>query len=217
MSLTSQQKLLNFINIHEFSDFMEQYECDDEVRNDFTKHNYYDMLMAVFNNKNFVNNYITNKINEQYGIPNLQEEKQLQYVTATYYVEECFKVPRNIDLNDKSQVKEYYVKFDKLYINLTNGKKIEVDNDGWINNYDYKYPIDIELHNNENFDEDDFKEVNIEPEPIVTKVRRVNINLQNRKKTDEDGIYLLDQDNNIYNANTKEEIGKVIDNKIIFN
>lgn len=133
---------------------------------------------------------------------------------VTYYDEDVFKIPTNINLENKDQVKSYHVKWNVLYIILTNDKVIEVNSEGW--EHEKKIPDDMELFTADDLgiEEDGFKEANLEPEPKVTKVRRVNINLENRKKTDEDGIYLLDQDNNIYDANTKELIGMVINGNI---
>ena len=78
---------------------------------------------------------------------------------ANYSVSECFVIPDNINLEDKSQVAGYYVKYLTLYIELTNGEIIEVENQGWIHNNDFKYPsndeTEIDDAYNHGFDEDD--------------------------------------------------------------
>jgi len=49
-----------------------------------------------------------------------------QMLVATYNVFSYFEVPDDIDLEDKTQVFSYNVKWDILYIELTNGKVIKV-------------------------------------------------------------------------------------------
>lgn len=62
-------------------------------------------------------------------------------VRAKYTCEEQFKVPIGIDLEDKSQVENWGVKWNTLHIWLTNGKHIEVN--GYYNQpreFDWKRP-----------------------------------------------------------------------------
>lgn len=68
--------------------------------------------------------------------------EQKNVVIATYTVEECFKIPIGIDLTNKDQVKNWWIKYNYLQIELTDGKRLEVNAQGWVNNCDYKYPDD---------------------------------------------------------------------------
>jgi hypothetical protein len=61
-------------------------------------------------------------------------------VRVSYTQEEYFCVPSNIDLEDKTQVKFWGVKYNTLHIVLTNGKELEIEAEGHINSVDYKYP-----------------------------------------------------------------------------
>jgi hypothetical protein len=86
---------------------------------------------------------------------------------ATYTVEESFVIPKNIDLENEEKVESYWVKYNTLHIKLTNGKHIEIDNQGWVNNYDYKYPSNDETRIEEGCDyglddeDEEFNEVDI--------------------------------------------------------
>jgi hypothetical protein len=75
-----------------------------------------------------------------------------QAVFATYSVTEKFKVPKGIDLNAPGV--SYFVKWNKLHIDLPNGKSLEVE--GAYNvphEFDWKRPD--EYYDNDDSDEDD--------------------------------------------------------------
>ena len=63
-------------------------------------------------------------------------------VTVKYTICEAFKVPKDIDLEDTSQVDYWYVKWNILHIVKTNGEELQVNSQGWIHNADYKNPDD---------------------------------------------------------------------------
>ena len=91
-------------------------------------------------------------------------EQSLKCVKVSYHHYDCFVVPKNINLEDKTQVKEWWVKYNTLHILLTNGKHIEIESQGWDNNY--KYPDEQELLEYDEvgcIDEDDegFEPVNL--------------------------------------------------------
>ena len=95
-------------------------------------------------------------------------------VKVTYHVYDVFCIPKNINLEDKSQVKGWSVKWNKLYITLTNGKKLEISSMGWKDDFDYKYPDGdseiLELDEVGCIDEDDegFNEVDIHNDEEVS-------------------------------------------------
>ncbi len=70
--------------------------------------------------------------------------EQKKVLIATYIVEECFKIPIGLDLENEDQVKEWGVKYNTLYIVLANDKVLEIQPQNWIHNYDYKYPSNDE-------------------------------------------------------------------------
>lgn len=86
-------------------------------------------------------------------------------VKVTYYLDDVFCIPKNINLEDKSQVKDWCIKWNVLHITLTNGKELEISAQGVIEGYDYKYPDEKEILGLEGvcIDEDDegFNEVDI--------------------------------------------------------
>ena len=59
---------------------------------------------------------------------------------VNYSVDEAFAIPSNINLEDKTQVEYWWVKYLTLHILLTSGKEIEVKPQGWIDNNDFKWP-----------------------------------------------------------------------------
>ena len=61
-------------------------------------------------------------------------------VRVTYCVEDVFCIPKNINLEDKTQVESWGVKWNVLHIYLTNGKELKILSRGWIDNYNFKYP-----------------------------------------------------------------------------
>lgn len=92
-------------------------------------------------------------------------------VIASYVVEECFKVPSNIDLENKEQVESYFVKYNILHIKLKNGKEIKVDNCGWIHEHDFKHPEKVAVADAEEYmyDESDFEKVDIDVKNLEKK------------------------------------------------
>ena len=76
-------------------------------------------------------------------------------VIVKYTITDAFKVPKDIDLEDTSQVNYWYVKWNKLHIVKTNGEELEIDSQGWIYNADYKYP-DSDNENGEIQDAEDY-------------------------------------------------------------
>jgi hypothetical protein len=75
-------------------------------------------------------------------------------VIAHYAINEAFKIPDGIDLDNDKQVKDWGVKWNTLYIYMVDGTEIEVEGVGY---YDYKRPQDatIEDASDWNLDEDD--------------------------------------------------------------
>jgi hypothetical protein len=85
-------------------------------------------------------------------------------VRVTYSVDDCFKIPTNVDLENKNQVDYWYVKWNILHINLTNGKTLTINSEGWINEIDLKTPSDdpvIESSECIGLDDKDFVEADL--------------------------------------------------------
>ena len=94
-------------------------------------------------------------------------------VRVTYSVDDCFKVPSNIDLENEEQVDCWYVKWNILHIMLTNGKMLEIDSEGWFREFDLKRPSDDPVIEpaeyvgleDENFEEADLNNGNEKEKP----------------------------------------------------
>jgi hypothetical protein len=67
-----------------------------------------------------------------------------QYVIAKYTVSERFEVPEGVDLNDKNQVKQWFVKWNVLHIIFADESAIAVNGDGWIDGVDQYKTADSE-------------------------------------------------------------------------
>lgn len=65
-------------------------------------------------------------------------------VRVTYCVEDVFYIPKNINLEDKTQVESWGIKYNVLHIYLANGKKLEISSRGDIHSFDYKYPSNFD-------------------------------------------------------------------------
>ena len=95
---------------------------------------------------------------------------------ATYYPREVFfKIPKNIDLEDKSKVEEYWVKWNMLFIKFIDGtiQKIECCQE---NDEEYKHPENTEVKDRDDYgwfsdseeeDEDDEEEEEENTEDLV--------------------------------------------------
>jgi len=79
-----------------------------------------------------------------------------QRLRVTYTHDDEFIIPHGIDLNDESQVIYHTVKWNILHIKLKDGKKLEIEAEGHIHEYDFKYPDNEEI-------------VEIEIEPTIFK------------------------------------------------
>ena len=67
-------------------------------------------------------------------------------IRATYTAEDIFKIPPHIDLENKSQVKYWFVKWNILTINLTDGDCIEISSEyDEPSNFDWKSPDETAL------------------------------------------------------------------------
>ena len=85
-------------------------------------------------------------------------------VRVTYSVDDCFKVPSNVDLENKKQVDCWYVKWNILHILLTNGKMLKIDSEGWFREFDLKRPNEspvIESADCAGIDDEDFVEADL--------------------------------------------------------
>lgn len=68
-------------------------------------------------------------------------------VVVEYTLNEVFKIPKNINLKDKSVVEYWYVKCNILRIGLVDGTELEIEPEGWINNTEYMNPNEQTIQN----------------------------------------------------------------------
>jgi len=65
-------------------------------------------------------------------------------IRATYSHDEEFKIPIGVDLNDKSQVASWGIKWNILWITYADdGREEEIEGEGWIHDFDYKRPESV--------------------------------------------------------------------------
>jgi hypothetical protein len=87
--------------------------------------------------------------------PKPKEKKPRMVVRAIYRVENEFRIPRGIDLEDKEQVDSWGIKWDTMEIFLKNGQIIEVNPTFSIGDHDMKRPDDTVIDEDDNQDDDD--------------------------------------------------------------
>ena len=58
---------------------------------------------------------------------------------------DLFKIPDGIDLQDETAVKNWYVKWGVLNIQLADETELEVKAEGWSRDLEIKFPIDVDL------------------------------------------------------------------------
>lgn len=61
-------------------------------------------------------------------------------IIAKYTIREKFIIPDHIDLENKKQVSDYAIHYNVLQVFLKGGKKIDIKGEGWVEDFDYKYP-----------------------------------------------------------------------------
>jgi hypothetical protein len=61
-------------------------------------------------------------------------------VIVRYTVLDAFKIPTGIDLEDKSVVKFWGVKWNELYITFVDGTEKIIESEGWTDEPEFKYP-----------------------------------------------------------------------------
>jgi hypothetical protein len=100
-------------------------------------------------------------------------------VTARYITEEVFKIPKSLDLEDKSKVEEWWVKYNRLHIRTTDVRHLSINGEGCVDSFDYKHPssiingvegVSIESAEDYGYEEE---EPDIEPELYDTVMERL--------------------------------------------
>ena len=66
------------------------------------------------------------------------ERTSMNVLTVYYSVQSVFRIPVGLDLNNPRMVKDHFIKWNVLHINLANGETMEIE--GVLGEDDYKYP-----------------------------------------------------------------------------
>jgi len=66
-------------------------------------------------------------------------------VRVQYTHNDVFKIPKGLDLEDKTQVKNWGVKYNRLWIEKVDGTELTIEAEGWIQDFDYKRPDIAEI------------------------------------------------------------------------
>ena len=98
-------------------------------------------------------------------------------VRVSYFQEDFFCIPSNINLEDASQVEDWGVKYNELNIYLTNGEHLCIEAHIGVENYEHKYPDgDSEIMDCEEagvvIDEEKFKPIDVE-KPVEKPVEKL--------------------------------------------
>jgi hypothetical protein len=76
-------------------------------------------------------------------------------VISTYTFSTKFKIPKGIDLDNKDQVKSWGVKYARLYIYLTNGEELTIEDSYGIEDYDFKWSEKDEIEEDDSDSDED--------------------------------------------------------------
>jgi len=101
-------------------------------------------------------------------------------VYVNYVLNDVFKIPDELDLENKEQVLEWWVKWNQLHIVKADGTTLEIKSEGWTEAYDYKRPKETEIMDAAelNLEEDDepekcdecgFRLAVFKPNPLIWK------------------------------------------------
>jgi hypothetical protein len=71
-------------------------------------------------------------------------------VLAEYRCYEAFKIPKGMDLEDKSQVTEWWIKWNKLYIRLVDETLLTIEPE-WDNGDGMKEPVEATIEDGEDY------------------------------------------------------------------
>jgi hypothetical protein len=76
-------------------------------------------------------------------------KKKKQRLIVSYHVEDCFRIPEGLDLNDTTVVSSWGVKWSTLYITYQSGKEEEIQSEGWAGEFDFKRPCDERIEDDD--------------------------------------------------------------------
>ena len=86
-------------------------------------------------------------------------------VIVNYKFNDAFKIPKNIDLEDETVVKGWWVKWNTLHILFVDGTEKKIESEGWTNDLDWKEPNEdpvIENAEDWNLEDDDDEDEEID-------------------------------------------------------
>ena len=76
-----------------------------------------------------------------------------KFVIAKFNCFAKFKIPKHIDLEDDAQVESWYVSWGELHIELTNGKRLTIQEDYGLQETDFQTPESEEIEEREDEEE----------------------------------------------------------------
>lgn len=103
--------------------------------------------------------------------PKLKPTPKAKVLVVEYTTEYVYCLPKNINLEDKTQVERWHIKDEELCIHLINGKNIKIDEYGYSRELEHKYPendkiVDAKDYVDLDEDSEEFAPINLEPEPL---------------------------------------------------
>lgn len=88
----------------------------------------------------------------------MSNEMSYKVVVAKYSCQDIFKIPKNVNLDDETIVKNWSVRWNKLHIYFVDGKMLEIESEG-MGEIDYKYPDNTVIEDGGDYgmDEEEFQ------------------------------------------------------------
>jgi hypothetical protein len=83
--------------------------------------------------------------------PEPEQKPKKKVVSSSYTIENIFKVPEGLDLEDNTIIECWYVKYDCLHIWYMDGRHDEITSSKTAYDDDYNDPINVEIVDAEDF------------------------------------------------------------------
>lgn len=89
-------------------------------------------------------------------------------VIATYWHNDAFVIPKGLDLEDKTVVKEWCIKYNTMFVELASGERLQIESQGWWE-MEFKYPNETKIEDADDWnieiedEEEETFEIEIKP------------------------------------------------------
>lgn len=113
-------------------------------------HVIYSVLVLIHKHVYAADKIVSDMWKKQYDPAALEREREedkqeRKVVIVKYNHMDAFKIPDGVDLEDKTVVENYGVKWGNLHINYVDGREETIESEGW--DSDMKYPDEVKIEN----------------------------------------------------------------------